>query len=114
MKFKSDVSIKSFTNPKVMKILQAVQDTAPEGYEPTVTSASDGIHMSTSKHYTDEAFDIRVRDYPGYDQDEFWHTRQNIDNWITRMRFYLTSMEYDIVFGDEEHRDHIHIEYDNK
>lgn len=33
-----------------------------EKYEVTITSGNDGKHMKNSKHYTDEAVDIRTKD----------------------------------------------------
>ena len=97
-----------------LKILQSVQETAPKGYEPTVTSANDGRHTNHSLHYYNRAFDIRVRDYPEFDLNRFNETRHVIDEWIERMRCYLPVCEYDIVFGDDHHQNHIHLEYDPK
>ena len=114
MKFKGNVHIYHFTEMKVMQILQAVQATVPENYEPTVTSANDSKHKPDSLHYQDRAFDIRVKDYPGFDLNRFEETRWVIDEWIARMREILNEYEYDIVFGDAKHRNHIHIEFDPK
>ena len=112
MKFKSGVRIYKFMKTPVMWILQVVQDTAPEGYEPTVTSANDSRHGEGSLHYKDAAFDIRVIDYPGFDLARFEATRHVIDEWIGRMRRQLSKRQYDIVFGDPWHKNHIHIEWD--
>jgi hypothetical protein len=103
----------SFMEPKVMQILQAVNDSAPAGYIPTITSAHDGRHRPDSLHYKDAAFDIRVKDYPGFDLQRFEETRRVIDLWIIRIKNLLSPpADYDIVFGNKQHRDHIHIEWD--
>lgn len=114
MKFKKSVSIKKFSNPAAMKILQVVQDTAPVGYEPTVTSGQDGKHMKGSKHNSGQAFDIRTRDYPGFNlYFNYRATRYLIWEWIKRMRINgLNKSEYDIIFDIPKHRNHIHIEFD--
>jgi len=114
MKFKSNVRMYEFMIIPALKILQAVQEAAPSGYEPTVTSACDGKHSETSLHAHHRAFDIRVYDYPGYKINDYEATRGAIEEWIERMRLYLPPNEYDIIFGDKHHRDHIHIEWDPK
>ncbi len=114
MKFKGGVRIYKFLNVPVMKILQVVQDTAPKGYEPTVTSANDSVHGEYSLHYKDAAFDIRVFDYPGFNLARFSATRHVIDVWIAKMRTQLPPDQYDIIFGTKGHKNHIHIEYDPK
>lgn len=101
-----------FMNVAVLKILQAVQDTAPPGYEPTVTSANDSRHSKNSLHHKDRAFDVRVKDYPGFNLYRFEATRHVIDGWIEKMRTYLDPGQYDIVFGGARHKNHIHIEFD--
>lgn len=112
MKFKSNVRMYDFSDPAVMLILQVVQHTAPKGYEPTVTSANDSKHEPNSLHYKNRAFDIRVKDYPGFSLWRFEKTKGVIFEWIRRMRKFLPESDYDIIFGDAMHKNHIHIEYD--
>ena len=114
MKFKAGVRIYKFLKAESMLILQTIQDTAPEGYEPTITSANDSKHGDDSKHYEDCGFDIRTRDYPGFDLKNFEETQHVVHAWIVRMRKRLLTIQYDIIFGDKKHRDHIHIEFDPK
>lgn len=70
------------------------------GIQPTITSAMDGNHMATSKHYTGDALDWRI-----------WESdRQGVTNNIVfEMRYYLGG-DYDVVLES----DHIHVEYDPK
>lgn len=91
MKFKEMVVIKEF-RPEVIHILQAVQQTAPKDYEPTITSGNDSSHSKGSKHYTDDAFDIRVKDYPGFDLGQFEQTRKVIDDWVELMQVYYHNL----------------------
>jgi|FLYL01.1.fsa_nt_gi hypothetical protein len=76
-----------------------------------VTSANDSKHMTGSKHYTDDAFDARVRHLTA-DQ------RRQIVQWGRKI---LDPLGYDIVSFDSpnpkeasRHKDHDHVEYDPK
>ena len=64
LKLKSGVKIngKHF-DPEIVAILNAVRASAPETQDGTiwVTSANDSTHKKGSKHYTNEAFDIRTK-----------------------------------------------------
>lgn len=94
----------------------------------TVTSGKEQMtkHMVGSLHYKSFALDFRVYDVPGYDytSDEmFEQTRRYIDDWIDRAKsrlkslckdFHLNPNHYQIIFGDKNHRNHIHAEYDEK
>lgn len=111
IKFKRGVRIRDFTNNYVMLILQVVNDTAPEGYTPTITSANDSKHRKGSGHYDDKAFDIRVRDYPEFDETNMREGQFPIYQWIERMRKWLPEHSYLIVYGVRGHYNHIHIEY---
>ena len=114
MKYKSDVSIK-FLYPVMAELQNAIQLSSPEGYEPTITSANDGKHGVGSLHPDDKAYDIRVRDFPGFSLQEFEETKFIIYEWIERIKIYLKNPnDFDIVFGDENHRNHIHAEWDIK
>jgi len=111
MKFKPNVSITYFRAP-IIVAMQVVENTAPGGYEPTTTSGEDGVHGHGSLHPSGYAIDIRVRDYPGYNMAKFEETRRVIDDWIARIYLELPANQYDIVFGDHKHRNHIHLEFD--
>lgn len=69
------------------------------GKEIVITSVLDGKHSRNSKHYTGNAFDIRVWIYTEY---QITH--------LTRLIQKELGKDYDVVFEG----DHIHIEYDPK
>jgi len=117
MKYKKSVRQYKFMNSTFNHMLQAVQNTAPDGYEPTITSIADGKHGPGSLHPMPEhkAIDVRTRDYPGFNLYLNYNgTKCLIWAWIDRMRAELPRGQYDIVFDVPKHRDHIHIEYDPK
>lgn len=69
---------------------------------PTVTSAGDGRHRQGSLHPFGLAWDWRIwglKD-PGRTADRIRKKAKKLD------------VCYDIIFGDKEHLDHIHSEYD--
>lgn len=68
-------------------------------YEMTITSGNDGIHMKNSKHYKNEAIDIRTRDM---EESKKILTQLWLKKWL--------GLNYDIILE----KDHIHIEYDPK
>jgi hypothetical protein len=74
------------------------------GSIPVITSANDGKHMATSLHYKDLAWDLRVKNLPDPQQ------------MADRLREMLNVKhhDYDVLFGDEAHKDHIHVEYQPK
>jgi len=60
----------TWKNPAMWQIIQAVVETSPSGYTPTITSGVEGRHSVNpwSKHYTGEAIDFRIRDFTGSPQ----------------------------------------------
>lgn len=74
------------------------------GREAVITSLNDGRHMRNSKHYSGEAADLRV-----------WYTdaKECTQEWADTLASALGS-DYDVVYGDPRHLDHIHVEYDEK
>lgn len=88
---------------EVARIIQMARDTAPEFSDGTmwITSANDGTHMEGSKHYTNEAFDIRIWNIVG------GHAVTR--TWTVKMQRALGN-NYDVVLEE----DHIHAEYDPK
>ena len=68
-------------------------------YVMTITSGNDGIHMKNSRHYKNEAIDIRTRDM----------SEQNKINTKIWLKVWL-GKNYDVILES----DHIHIEYDSK
>ncbi len=80
-----------------------------------VTSAADGHHKSYSRHYTNEAFDIRIKNVKGLSRnaDGTLAYDTKVAAWAKRMKLELGD-DYDVVYGDANHLDHIHCEYDPK
>ncbi len=64
-----------------------------------ITSANDGAHMKGSKHYTNEAVDLRTFYFSN------WTARK-----VTRKIKKKLGKDFDVVFEG----DHIHVEYDPK
>ena len=76
---------------------------------PTVTSACDSKHMPNSWHYKGLAWDFRIWgvDDPKTVQNEVKEAADEIRRQLNEVDF-----RYDVVYGDEKHLDHIHIEFD--
>ena len=118
MRLKSmDVNL-ALTAP-LIALCRAFESTAET--ELVITSGNDGKHKENSLHYKNLAIDIRVKNQPGYDysnDSNFEQTRIVIDNWIRRAMRWIgeytgfSPEEFDIVFGDSGHKNHIHAEYD--
>lgn len=68
-------------------------------YTFTITSANDGNHMKGSKHYTNEAIDIRIRDI---------HNSHHA--LVVAGLKKMLGRHFDVVYETT----HIHIEYDPK
>jgi cell division septal protein FtsQ len=66
-------------------------------YVMTITSGNDGIHMEGSKHYSNEAIDMRIRDMTNRHR-----TFREIQRDLGK--------DYDVILKET----HIHIEYDPK
>lgn len=64
-----------------------------------VTSMNDSTHMAGSKHYTDEAADLRIQ---GLDA-------ATVKRWASAIRARLGS-DYQVIIE----KDHIHVEFDPK
>jgi hypothetical protein len=87
--------------PTTQKIIEACEYVFGRyGIQPTITSAMDGTHMATSKHYTGDALDWRI-----WESDAAGVT----GSILGELQYYLGS-DYDVILE----KDHIHIEYDPK
>lgn len=69
------------------------------GKEAVVTSILDGKHKKGSKHYTGNAFDLRI----------YIYTKEQLNDLIDLLKTTL-GPNYDVVLEN----DHIHIEFDPK
>ena len=102
LKFKAGVIV-----PKVVIIAAAVINAANEvsiAGDVTVTSGSDPGHMPGSKHYTNEALDIRSKTVPTAQKRQ----------WLAVIKRRL-GRDYDCILEYEgKPQEHFHIEYDPK
>lgn len=72
---------------------------------PTITSVNDGQHMNKSRHYTGEAFDLRVFDLT---------QAQRVER-CKKMREILDPLGFDVISSETiGHVDHDHLEFDAK
>jgi hypothetical protein len=100
IRMKKGVKLTELSNvikEKLSDICEACQELEGKKYIVTITSGNDGKHMKGSKHYTNEAIDIRSKDM-------FYPVGTTL-----RIRKKL-GRHYDVILE----RDHIHIEYDKK
>ena len=88
--------------PEVARILPAARDTAPEFVDGVmwVTSANDSKHMPGSRHFSNQAFDLRIRNIKG-------PVSKRAAEWAQRLKAHLGS-KYDVVHES----DHLHVEFD--
>ena len=92
-------------NPAFIKPLQLFDLLHKEmtGEQIVITSANDGEHMPSSKHYTNDAIDVRI-----------WHydklARINQIFFADRASLIFPNDKFDVVLEE----DHFHIEYDPK
>lgn len=103
LKFKTGVVINGrHTDPDIIQMLYVTRITAPDLTDHCVwvTSANDSRHMSGSKHYSNEAFDIRIRNVK---------YKKDIAPWALRIKRGL-GKDYDVILEE----DHIHCERDVK
>jgi len=90
----------------LLKILPVIEEThrSLTGRGAVITSLNDGLHAVDSKHYEGNAVDLRV-----------WYTDElaATQRWATTLAVTI-GPDYDVVYGDMRHLDHIHVEYDPK
>ncbi len=112
--------------PEVVAMLHAAQDTAPVMTDGriVITSANDGKHKKGSRHYDDQAFDIRV-----WNLVKPWEIEGPA--WAGRIQGRLEAKHgkrrYDVVYEEHLHEirtgerkgervlvGHVHLEFDDK
>jgi len=104
LKFKPTVKINGrHFDPEIRFMVDVARETAPDLTDQTVwvTSGNDSTHKKNSKHYSNEAFDIRTLN--------LIDGRDAAIQWVTRMKEGL-GVKYDVVLE----KDHIHVEFDPK
>lgn len=97
--------------PHISTILTTARDTAPKFEDSIlwVTSANDLTHKKSSKHYSNEAFDLRVKNVSSSDKKGDATQDPAILAWAAKLRDGL-GKNYDVVVE----KDHLHVEYDPK
>ena len=97
IKFKEGTRVVEL-NDALLKMLEGIDKVfLVLGHVPTITSVNDGTHMQGSKHYSNEALDLRTRDFP---VEEHKLVRDSLAK--------ILGPEYDVVLE----KDHIHLEHD--
>jgi hypothetical protein len=88
----------------MVRIIEVARDSAPMLEQGTVwiTSANDSNHDATSLHFTNRAFDIRVKNIIG-------DVKKEARLWAEKMQIALGD-DYDVILE----KDHIHVEYQPK
>ena len=72
---------------------------------PTITSANDSKHKLQSKHYVNQALDIRSKDL----------SEQQKDQILEELKKRLNPIGYDVILeGRGSSWEHYHVEYDPK
>jgi hypothetical protein len=97
-------------DPEIARILLVAKATAPRTTDDTVWVTSAWAPVEHGLHNKGEAFDIRVRNVVGFDIETFQYCKE-VEAWVYRIQEQLGS-DYDVVYGDSKHLNHIHIEYD--
>lgn len=100
------IKLKRTVLPKNLIIMAACSNAADEmNLDIYITSGNDSEHMVRSKHYTNEALDIRSKDFPNQSLKH---------SFLARVLERLGS-KYDGLLEDEGRaNEHFHIEYDPK
>jgi len=81
------------------------------GIVPTVTSANDGNHLPDSWHYKDLGWDWRI-----WGVDDLKTPIDEVSQAADEIRKELQAIDYryDVIYGDKDHLDHIHTEFNLK
>lgn len=99
------LKVKSTVRPRSLVIAAAAINAAQELGLPgdvLITSGNDGKHMTGSKHYTDEALDLRTKHIG-------WHLASS---WATAIKRRLGG-DYQVLLEDySKPNEHLHVEYD--
>jgi hypothetical protein len=109
------IKLNATVRPRSLVIIaacvNAFQDLIDEGWKddlPTelrITSGNDSTHMDGSKHYTDEALDVRSKSFP---------SRHLKNEFIRLVKFRLGSAYQGILESEGQPNEHFHFEYDPK
>ena len=97
IKFKEGVRFVEL-NDALLKLMEGIDKIfLVLGHVPTITSVNDGQHMQGSKHYSNEAVDLRTRDLPVTSLPKLCNDLKRV-----------LGPDYDVVLE----KDHVHVEHD--
>lgn len=93
------LKVKTGVKPKNLLIMAGLANTSEKlGLTLVITSGTDGVHMSGSKHYNGDAIDVRISNLK----------TAELRSVLTDLTSRLGPLGCQIILED----DHIHIEYD--
>lgn len=100
------VKVKTTVRPRSLVIMAAVSNVAQGLVTPsdvTITSGNDSAHMKKSKHYEDEALDVRSKNFP---------SRTAKLMFLRKVLGRLGNDYQGILEGEGTDNEHFHFEYD--
>ena len=101
---KASARLKALT-PGLLRILKELEKSASVITDPVrevvITSINDGKHAPTSRHYTDEAVDIRMKNFP---------TDAARKRFISDLRHWLGPEFYILRESKGTPNDHLHVQ----
>jgi len=97
-----NVHIKFINDIFLQAMVVVYNEFVSNGKIPVISSAADGDHSKDSYHKYGFAWDI-LADYPDDYETIYLPIRQKLK---------AIDKYYDLVFGTDDHKHHIHIEYD--
>lgn len=93
------VKVKTGVKPRNLLIAAGLANTSEKlGLTLVITSGTDGVHMSGSKHYNGDALDVRISNL----------TPAELRSTLSDLTSRLSPLGFQVILED----DHIHIEYD--
>lgn len=106
LKFRQDVRLTGVC-PQIVLAMQVAEGVCSKyGFDCDVTSINDGSHSLASFHWDGRAFDFATY--------AVGMTDAEADLVASILRMRLPDDEFDVVYGDENHMNHIHVEYQPK
>ena len=102
----SYLKVKTGVTPRNLYIMAAISNVIQQMDEPvdvTITSGTDGKHMTGSKHYSGDALDIRSKNFPN---------AQSKRAFMTAVLMRLGKGYQMILEHEGKAQEHFHCEYD--
>ena len=100
------ILIKSGVKPRSLTLVAAIANVSHDyAWDVTITSGNDSKHKKGSKHYTDEAIDIRSKNFPN---------KRAKQDFMAAVLLRL-GPGYDMILESEgQPNEHVHLEWDPK